>query len=168
MKPRSIPIRSGIVTFCVVAGISACATSYQQFDFSGGYSERQTGESTFDVTFRGNAYTELQRASDFAMLRSAEVALDHGCNYFSVVSVKRELNWSRYTAPVPAHVASIDPRTGEPIQGIMAMGAAPDTQTISKPVVALSIRCRDEAPDPTGAPVDAAATVTTIKHKYGL
>ena len=45
---------------------------------SGGFTESQLDTNVFRVTFKGNGYTSPDRAEDMALLRSAELALQHG------------------------------------------------------------------------------------------
>ncbi len=76
-----------------------CATSYQSRGFSGGYSETQLDENVFKVSFIGNRYTKKERASDFALLRSSELALQYGYKYFDVLEVKSNTNNITFTTP---------------------------------------------------------------------
>jgi hypothetical protein len=62
--------------------VAACATPYQSRGLAGGFSETQLSENMFQVYFRGNGYTREERVDDFALLRSAELAEEHG---FSLV-----------------------------------------------------------------------------------
>ena len=63
-----------------------CATSYQQAGFfRKGYSSTEIQEGVFRVRFHGNASTSASRAMDFAILRSAELALAHGYKYFIIL-----------------------------------------------------------------------------------
>jgi hypothetical protein len=64
----------------------ACATGYGSRGMMFGYSDTQMGENTFRVSFEGNGYTPLAKVSDFALLRSAEVTLEHGYPYFLIVN----------------------------------------------------------------------------------
>ncbi|PCJ95128.1 MAG: hypothetical protein COA45_12430 [Zetaproteobacteria bacterium] len=83
--------------------LSACATPYQQQSFSGGFSETQLSENVFQVSFEGNGYTNKQRASDFALLRSAELALENGYDYFAITGSENSVDVSSYTTPLTAH-----------------------------------------------------------------
>jgi hypothetical protein len=65
-------------------GNSSFATPYQASGLFGGYEERRLSENSFKVFFHGNRYTRGERAADFALLRSAEVADQHGFPYFVV------------------------------------------------------------------------------------
>ena len=77
------PMRTLILL--ALAFVTGCvATGYQPQGFRGGYSETQLGENVFRVDFAGNGFTSPARAADFALLRSAEVALEHGFRFFVV------------------------------------------------------------------------------------
>jgi hypothetical protein len=53
----------------------------------GGFSERQLSDSTFRVSFQGNGFTRDERASDFLLLRCAELTLGHGGKFFRLVGM---------------------------------------------------------------------------------
>lgn len=77
------------ISFGCVVALSAvlcvsCATRYQKTGSTGGYTETQLGEDTFQVTFHGNGYTNQQLVIDYTLLRSAEVTLAHGFAYFVI------------------------------------------------------------------------------------
>ncbi len=59
------------ITLAIFAVILAgFATAYQRQSFTGGFSETQLGENIFQVSFKGNAYTSRERASDFTPRRN--------------------------------------------------------------------------------------------------
>jgi hypothetical protein len=64
--------------------LAARGTSYQPDGFTGGYSDTQLSDNVFSVTFNGNAYTDPHKASDFRMLRAADLAVQHGFRYFVI------------------------------------------------------------------------------------
>jgi hypothetical protein len=64
--------------------LAACATPYQPDGYTGGYSDTQLSDNVFSVTFNGNGYTDPHKATDFRMLRAAELTLQHGFKYFVV------------------------------------------------------------------------------------
>lgn len=152
-----------------VIALSSCATAYQPIGLGGGYSETQLGENIFQVTFRGNGYTSRERASDFTLLRSAEVALKHGFRYFVVVRSGGGSRVGVYTTPMTSY------STGSAYaSGGYAYGNAATTTyggqafLISKPRVIDTILCYKEKPK-TGALVfDAEFVVKSLKQKYGL
>jgi hypothetical protein len=88
--------------------IQSCATNYQKSGFNGGYSETQLDVNSFKVTFEGNDYTSRERVADFNLLRSAEVTLKNGYQYFAIV------NSNNYTSSSYAVIGISTFHTSEP------------------------------------------------------
>jgi hypothetical protein len=84
---------SFLAVIVLALALSGCATPYQKKNPIGGYSETQLGESIFRVSFEGNGYTSRERASDFALLRSAEIAIEMGTNTSWLLNRKSILTW---------------------------------------------------------------------------
>ena len=161
------------VSFIFIAIVAivllGCATPYQRVGFTGGYSETQLGDNIFQVSFRGNGYTSRERASDFALLRSAELALEHGFRYFVIIESKQEAKIETYTTPSTSYT------TGSAYgYGNYAYGSATTTtyggQTyfISKPRATNTILCFKERPEINGLVFDAEFVTKSIKKKYGM
>ena len=72
-----------VLALSILAG---CATPYQPMGFLGGYSETQLDENVFHVSFDGNGFTSEEKASEYCLLRSAELALQHGVSHFLILS----------------------------------------------------------------------------------
>lgn len=87
---------SAVLVALLVAG---CATSYQPQGFSGGFSELQLDPITYRVTFKGNGYTDPERAEDFTLLRCAELALEQGASHFIIQSERSRIDSSTFTTP---------------------------------------------------------------------
>ena len=85
----------------------SCATPYQSKSFQGGYSETQLSEKSFIISFKGNGYTDTERTNDFTLLRSAEVTLEHGYKYFTILDSKDYIESSTYTTPVTANTTAL-------------------------------------------------------------
>lgn len=73
----------GILASLVLFG---CATPYTSTGFMGGYSETAYAPDVYQVNFKGNAYTGMERAVDFTMLRAAEIAVSKGYKYMVLSS----------------------------------------------------------------------------------
>ena len=67
-----------------------CTTTYRPLAGNMGYSVVQLNERTFRVSFRGNPSVAEDMAYDYTLLRSAEVALEHGFRYFAVTDSRTE------------------------------------------------------------------------------
>src|SRR3954471_3672905 len=91
-----------IVTLMLVG----CATGYHSHGYSGGFSETQLDENVFQVRFNGNGYTSGERATDFALLRSAELARQSGYAYFIIVEWKGGYSYETYTSPTRSHTSA--------------------------------------------------------------
>jgi uncharacterized protein YceK len=149
--------------------LSSCATAYKKIGFTGGYSETQLGENIFQVSFRGNGYTSRERALDFSLLRSAEIALENGYRYFIIIEAEKSSSLSTYTTPKTSHT------TGNIyVSGNYATGNATtysyggQTYFISKPRAINTILCFNEKPEVNLLVFDAEFVKKSIRQKYGL
>ena len=91
-----------VATLSLILLLGGCATNYQSQGMFGGFSETQLDTNVFTVTFKGNGYTGRDKANDFALLRSAELALEHGFKYFVIVDAQQYSKNSTYTTPTTA------------------------------------------------------------------
>lgn len=92
--------------------ISACATSYKTDGFTGGYSETRLDENVFTVSFKGNARTSKERAADFTLMRSAELTLENGYNYFVIIDRQSYTKISTHVSPVTSNTTTTANTTG--------------------------------------------------------
>jgi len=95
MKRRHIALLPLVLMLDII--VSGCATPYGPQSLTGGYSETQLKEDGFIVRFKGNGYTSEERSSDFALLRCAEIALEHGYSHFLIVNERHDEKESYYT-----------------------------------------------------------------------
>ena len=104
-----------ILTVLLCLGLAGCATGYHSKGFTGGYSNMKLQDNIFKVTFNGNAYSSMERARDFALLRSAEITIENGYKYFVVLETNGSVKIASYITPAanitiecfqdkPAHV----------------------------------------------------------------
>jgi hypothetical protein len=64
----------------------SCATTYQPYSTTGGYSETKLNERVYDVIFAGNGYTSSEDVKNFALYRCAELTVKNGFDYFKFIS----------------------------------------------------------------------------------
>lgn len=159
--------------------LTGCATTYQPQGASGGYSSSQLDENVFQVTFNGNGYTDRGRANDFALLRSAELALENGYGYFVIVDAQHYSNNSSYTTPTKA-TTNITGRTygsayndgnstsysGNTYGTATTTISGGQTYNISKPKTSNTIVCFKEKPE--GFSYNAGLLSKSLKEKYGV
>ncbi len=91
------------ISIISIASLSGCAghpmsTPYQpdKGSFRGGYKDIQLSENMYKVSFKGNAYLSQSTTKDYTLLRSAEVCLENGFDYFSVVGSNSSVDHSLY------------------------------------------------------------------------
>lgn len=69
--------------------MAACAsqTPYQAAERKGapGYYETIVTKDRYRITFKGNSITDRETVRDYAMLRAAEVTMEHGFDWFETV-----------------------------------------------------------------------------------
>lgn len=87
----------------IISIMTGCATAYQPKGLSGGFEETPLDANVWRVSFRGNGYTKSERAEDFALLRSAELALANGFTHFAFYDSKVGQDVSAYTAPTTSY-----------------------------------------------------------------
>lgn len=136
-------------TLALIFTLLAGCTPYAKNNwFLGGYDETQLDDYVYQVTFRGNKYTSMQRAIDYTLLRCAELTLEKGMRYFVLLDSQARENTSIKYNPgslnVPASYGiSNKPRTSNMIYVLR-----------NKPKDAFSY--------------NAAQVVKSMKAKYGI
>lgn len=156
-----------LTTFVLL--LAGCATAYQSQGFTGGFSETQLGENIFQVSFRGNGYTRSERASDFSLLRSAEVAIENGFKYFVIVESGKDSTISAHTTPTQSYTTGSAYGTGNYAYGSATTATyGGQTYFISKPRATNTILCFKEKPEINGLVFEAAFVARSIKQKYGI
>lgn len=143
--------------------LSACATPYQRQGATGGFTETQLAENVFQVTFKGNGYTDRETAADYALLRSAELALENGFSYFALVDSQQYSKQGTYTTPTQTYATAT-------AYGNSAYGTATtyggQTFLISKPRTTNTIYCFKEKPE--GFAFEAQFIIRSLRQKYGI
>ena len=74
------------IAWILLLALAGCATAYQEKGLTGGFSDTLLAPDMFKIDFTGNGFTSSERASDFAMLRAADISLNLGCSYFAVLT----------------------------------------------------------------------------------
>lgn len=73
----------------IAVGAIACTTSptpFQAADGGFGYSSQQIEEDRYRVSFAGNSATPRETVENYLLFRAAEITLDSGNDYFTVVN----------------------------------------------------------------------------------
>ncbi|MCR5878086.1 hypothetical protein [Phenylobacterium sp. J367] len=91
----------------LAAGLTACttATPYQPNipgqKVSGGYSELRVEENRFRVTFSGNTLTSRQTVEGYLLYRAAELTVQNGYDWFSILDRQTDREVRTYVDPDP-------------------------------------------------------------------
>jgi hypothetical protein len=164
--------RSLKLPLLLALGLCSCSTPYRTAQSGKGYSETQISPDEFEVTFVGNDRTDLEQATDFVLLRSAQVARKHGFPNFSVEDSTNQSSLRRYTVrqqvftPVP-------PEPGLHPGPNSLRSELPNTTTYIQtlddfqPGTTLKIKCYKTKPQKPFT-YDAADLEATLKAKYKL
>ena len=146
-----------------------CATTYHRVGLTGGYSQTQLGENIFQVSFRGNAYTGRERASDFSLLRSAELALKHGFTHFIIIDSVQHTKQSIHTTPTTSRTTGSAYSSGHGAYGSATTTTyGGQTYLISKPRATNTIVCFKEKPEINAVVYDVKFVYTSIRNKYRI
>ena len=85
----TLPFVVRILLVFTILSLTSCAADnasrYHPVDETGGYINSKLQEGMYRVSFGGNAYDDEIASSDYALLRSAEVTLEGGYKYFTVL-----------------------------------------------------------------------------------
>jgi hypothetical protein len=150
-----------IVVLAVI--LVACATPYQRQSSNGGFTETQLAENIFQITFKGNGYTERDTVTDYALLRSAELTIENGFSYFLLTNSQQYLNQESYTTPTNTYTTATV--YGNSIHG-STITSGGQTFMISKHSVTNTIYCFKEKPD--NFAYDARFIIRSLRQKYGI
>ncbi|GMT43549.1 MAG TPA: hypothetical protein ENG97_01715 [Deltaproteobacteria bacterium] len=162
-------MRNYIILAIFAVILAGCATSYQKQGFTGGFSEIRLGKNIFKVTFNGNVYTSRERASDFALLRSAELALKNGFKYFIIVNSEKYAKTEEYTTPITSYTTGSAYGTGNYAYGnTTTTTTGGQTYFYSKPSSTDTIVGFKKKPDVKGLVYNAEFVIKSIKNKYGI
>jgi len=157
-----------LIIILVILCVQACATSYQSDGYLGGYSETQLDENVFKVSFRGNGYTRREKVADFTLLRSAELALRGGYNYFVVIDSGSYTATSTHRTPTTTNTTANAYGTGNYAYGnATSTTTGGQTYNISKPSSSNTIVCFKEKPE-SGFSYSAKFIYKSITEKYGI
>lgn len=161
---RVVMIYRFIILATILSQLYGCsATPYQKFGSRGGYTDAQLSENIFKVSFHGNARTHRERATDFALLRSAEIAEAHGFRYFSIID-KNSYTTQR-SVVIPGEYETRGTFSGNTYSGTTTYTGS--NIRLSLPSTANTIICFNEKPEGFYT-YSTTYVIKGIKGKYGI
>ncbi len=124
--------------------ILGCATPYEKTGLLGGFSDTQLDSNVFSISFQGNGYTSREKTKDFTMLRSAELALQNGYQYFAIIEGGSHETQGTYTMPTQTHGSAT---TYGNTTNFSAFTTGGQTLNFAFPSESNTIVCYKEKPD---------------------
>jgi hypothetical protein len=106
MSKRSAAIAAALI---LAGGLAACATPtpYQPNirgqATSGGYSEQRIEQNRFRVNFTGNSLTSRETVEGYLLFRAAELTVQQGHDWFTIVDRNTERDARTYVQPDPLY-----------------------------------------------------------------
>jgi hypothetical protein len=161
-----------IVLSCMV--LSGCATGYGRCGLTGGFTDMKIQDNIYKVVFEGNGYCSGERASDFALLRCAELTLENGYYYFVPLEQKSDTKTTGVTTPVTSQTTGRINTFGNSNYQYGSFNATTQsyggqTMYFNKPETSLMIACFKEKPENVSAMIyDAEQISTNIKKTYNI
>jgi hypothetical protein len=148
--------------------LTGCSTPYQQTGFSGGFTETRLQENAFSVSFRGNGYTSRERSTDFALLRCAELTMEHGFRFFVIADSTQDTKTAYYNTGESSQTYGTVHTVGNTSYGSFNTSSSGSmTVPIRKPRSAYTVFCFKEKPEGAMA-YDAEYLANSIRQKYGI
>ena len=96
----------------LVLGACATATPYQPQGYGGvrgGYAEQRLEDNRYRVTFAGNSVTSRDIVEMSLLLRSAELTVQNGYDWFSTVNRATDRDTRYFTMPDPFYASRYGP-----------------------------------------------------------
>jgi hypothetical protein len=171
-KDMTMKLKSAFAFLTLAVVVAGCQTPYLRSDqtIAGGYDETQLGENVFKVHFQGNGYTKPQRAEDFALLRSAELALENGFKFFMITNGNTYVSTDVSTTPLTAHTRTSGYISGNNLSAkSRTTFSGGDIFVDEKPSTTNTIVCFVDKPTNTninGIVYDAAFIRRSLRAKY--
>jgi hypothetical protein len=95
-------LRAATLAAIVVAMLSACASPYAPYGATGGYTDRQIDDNTFEVSFKGNGKTPEAMVWNYWIYRCAEVTSKNGFRYFAQMAAAPKTSWNGNATDAPS------------------------------------------------------------------
>lgn len=147
--------------------LAGCATPYKSDGLLGGFSETQLSPNVWRVNFHGNGYTRSERASDMALLRSADITLENGFTHFALADSGESSKTSAYTTPIVANTSINTTHAGNQVYGsARTTYSGGQTYFVSSPSANNTVVMFKGQPSDVPMAFDAAFLCQSLGRKY--
>lgn len=149
--------------------LTGCATAYQPMGGTGGFYHRMVSENAYIIGFSGNAFTDSQKANDFAKLRAAEIGSKLGFTHFVIAGTldksRTEIINSGSTTTTSGNVSSF----GNTAYFSGTSTTTDNSMPVYKPGVEIGVLYSDGLPEGRHLEIFHIETfMAEIKNKYNL
>ena len=155
---------SAAIALMALMGLTGCATNYQAGNSNGGFREKQLDKNVFKVSFSGNAYTSIDQAEGLAMLRSADITLQHGFTHFVITEGRSHEEVKTRTTPAHPVTTTSTMKNGDIVTRTSMTGER--TYTDKFPSAVYTITTYTKKPDVSGPVYDAKSICASHGEKY--
>ncbi len=160
-------VRSAALIAVVVSAGCVAATPYQRMAGDGGYEDFPKDAATYVVTFRGNEATSREQVAMYLHYRCAELTVQSGQQFFTVVSSESKDLTDQWSTPGYATTTT----TGAPYSRYGSRDRTttytpPQTVTYVRPVLTATIRLSSGA-KPEGG-FDAREVLQLLAPRVGV
>ena len=138
--------------------VCSCNSSYKQaFAYnSEGFIDTRLGRNVFKITYNGAAFTSLNKAVDYCLLRCAEICLERGYKYFRI---------TKDSSGIYSYVTK-NPDVYGHIQGQPVVISGGYSQDIPRAVAQNIIVCESQVPLGEKEFLDAKKVYKFLKQRY--
>ena len=143
--------------------LNACAKPLQPDNYAERISSQKLDHNSFVISYRGSTVTGGDRAVDLTLLKSAEIALQNGYNFFVIVATGESVRTAAYTTPENSN-GQLDNYLQDVGYQPTVVGAI--TYHHADPGAINTIVCFKEKPK--GFAYAALFLKATLRHKYKL
>lgn len=149
---------------CILAGCASSQVGYlrARTPSGEGYSDTKIQDGIYSVQFKGRSDTNVQRVSDFALLRSAELTLQGGDRYFTVLTEKNDSQRVTDSIPSEAPIGCVGRNCFTSFYTVW------NTYTYSIPGIYFMIQTYKEKPSAQATVFDAQQVKDNIERQYNL
>ena len=138
--------------------LQSCATSYRDYSLNDktGFTESELDQNMFNVSFFGNQFTNIDKATDFAKLRASEICLSRNMNYGEISDISS--SFQKHGNNMGTFLMDGENEARPATQG-------PNGVYSHSPKVTVTVICNSDNSDNS---FDAKYLSLSLKNKYGI
>lgn len=164
-------MKKQILILALMVSLIGCATSYKPNGFvgNGGFDETELAPNYYRVSFKGNEKTSRERASDFALLRGAELLDKKGCTAMQVVKSNSEIKTGSMFIP-QRQTTNLNATSFGGSSNTIATSTTygGGIATLHFPRTSLEVQCSTAPPDISKGIYNIPFVLKSLKEKYEI